>query len=191
MLKKIIVSCLLVVGVAACSEPTRIALKPDLTPKPSAIGRYKTVDLQVIDTRQKPASSDVEVINDDQAAALIYAQIKRGLEEKGFKIDDAKTARDLIIEIEKLHYSSDGRGFIGDMQVDVKLKALAAESRDDFIESYYGVKRTDQNIRERSETAQEEYVNRYINETLAQIFNDLELMMFLAGKTPEPTYKPN
>jgi uncharacterized lipoprotein YajG len=178
-------------GTGCAYTPQKIKLAPAALIAPSDRGQNVIVAVTVSDERPSKKigqRSDAygmgaEITSTDDIAAIVSAEIIRGLIAKGYQVAQAgdQAAARLQIEVRLLEYGTSTGFFTGGIHLRSALKA-EANVADRVYEKLYRTEREERVAIVPSADTNAEWINRSLAEVIQQMFADDELLDFLSGK---------
>lgn len=172
-------------------SPQTVRLAPATLIAPSDRGQGVGVLVKVEDerpSRKIGQRSDAygmgaEIRSDDDLAAIVSAEIKRGLVAKGFRTaaSAAEGQAVLALEIRLLEYDTSAGIFTGGVHLRSALKAEASKDGNVYEKLYRSEREERVAIVPTAET-NAAWINRSLADVLQQLFSDDVLLGTLAGK---------
>jgi uncharacterized lipoprotein YajG len=179
---KLLLALLMILSItafASTSQPV-VELNPHPTFKATSQGHDKDVVVQVIDARAKgfgnavidPAQNVTQVFTDQVNKALIYYGFKPNTANKGHT--------QLVVRILNLDYAV-AKGYFGsNSETTVSASVDAKNASGTYSKTYMASAYSDSYLAANKQTPSDQ-VNTAVNQLLSNIFNDGELLQFLAG----------
>lgn len=171
-------------------SPQTVTLAPATLIAPSDRGHGVSVSVSVTDERPSKKigqRSDAygmgaEIRSEDDIAAVVAAEITRGLLAKGFQTTSTEpgAAAKLIVEVRLLEYDTSAGFFTGGVHLRSALKARATSGTLAYEKLYRSEKEERVAVVPTAET-NAAWINRSLSEVLQQLFSDDALLDFLAA----------
>jgi uncharacterized lipoprotein YajG len=182
---------IVLLGAGCAYSPQQIKLAPAALIAPSDRGQGIVVAVEVTDERPSKKigqRSDAygmgaEITSHDDIAAVVAAEIKRGLIAKGYRVAKPgdKGAASLQVEIRLLEYGTSTGFFTGGIHLRSALKAEANHGGHVYEKLYRSEREERVAIVPTAET-NAQWINRSLAEAIQQLFADAALLDFLSAK---------
>ncbi len=186
-MKKLLIASLFIA--ASCThENQNVAFNLRFNHEKSNVGNNAGIDVTVIDDRlnqniigskQFSADEKVQIISEDNIAALIKAQINAFLEAKGFKRGNAKLVE---VHIEKLQYSAK-RGFpVGNSEGEASLKVVVTNTKTKTIfTKNFNLSLNNKHFIAPLESTDSATINSLLQDIISDVVNNNELIKNLTS----------
>ncbi len=131
------------------------------------------------------ATANATVSTDQNAAAVLEAQVVDGLRKKGFdavtktEAGVATSSRTLTVSLETLNYAAAGNAFSGDVHLKAAITAVATTGGAPLERTYRGEEDRKVGLSPTAD-ANTRYVNEILSDVLSRLLNDERLLNFLA-----------
>ena len=187
-MKKIILLLSSLLVVACAHSPQQITINPIIDTAAEHYGQGRSVSVSVEDARENKVlgsrggvykdTSVITLANDLDVAIARAAEAR--LAVQGFNINSPEAAADMKIIIEKLTYDTPEQTVGKTVQLEAILKVEVTAGN----ESYSGRYKTNserQTVLTPSMSTNEEMINTLLSDTLARLFADPKLKVFLSN----------
>ncbi len=164
-------------------------LRPQLTVAEGDVGRGTSIAVRIVDERPDRTlghrgtayGKGAKIMTTQDVARVVHDQITDGLKRKRFVPIDYEpgTARALKVEIRLLEYSTSAGFFSGGIHTKATLKAVATNGGKEY-ENFYRVDNEERIVIVPTAERNEELLNAALSEVLRQLFQDQQLLAFLA-----------
>jgi uncharacterized lipoprotein len=183
---------LLALLVGGCAfTPQKVSFAPNVLVAPSDRGAGVSVAVKVVDERASlaigrrgTAYGDAAAITSDQnVAAVIEAELIKGLQKKGFTVVGAGAAAPatLSAELRLLDYSTSTGMWTGGIHLRTTIKARAARG-ESVYEQTYRAEREERVMVVPTAEKNQEWINDSLADAIGQILSDDALLKSLAGR---------
>lgn len=186
---KITIAMLLVGGCAF--QQQRVILQPELRMLPSEIGQGKSVAVKVVDERPEKDFGHrgsvygkmAKISSNQDVAAVIRVKVEEGLKRSGFQPEPWKeeSPRSLRVEIRFIEYSTSAGYWTGGVHTKSTLKAISSNGGK-LYENIYRVENEERVMVVPFADENEKSINDIVSLALQKMFNDTELLTFLASR---------
>ena len=183
----IAIATLLVSGCAF--QQQQVMLQPELRALPSEMGQGKNVAIKIMDERPEKDfghrgnvyGKAAKITSNQDVATVIREKVADGLKRNGFQPEQWKeeATRTLKVEIRLIEYSTSVGFWSGGIHTKSTLKAIANSNGKQY-ENFYRGENEDRVFVVPFADENERYINDVVSLSLQKMFNDTELLMFLA-----------
>jgi uncharacterized lipoprotein YajG len=179
---KLLLALLMILSISAFASSSQpvVELNPQPTIKATSIGHGKDVVVQVIDARAKGFGN--AVIDPAQNVTQVFTeQVNKALRSNGFKpATVAKNNNQVVVRILNLDYAV-AKGYFGsNSETTVSASVDAKNASGTYSKTYMASAYSDSYLEANKQTPSDQ-VNTAVNQLMNNIFNDGELLQFLAG----------
>ena len=188
-LKALLPCALAAALVCGCAwKPQSATLQPAPNITPSTVGNGVTLAVRVIDKRQSDTigyrgldSQNAAITTTQNVATVFQEKIIKGLVRKGFSASpfEGQPGRLLIVEIRQIDYTTDMEFWKGIVKTEAALGASMIKDGVKF-EQFYSGKRTENTVEAPGAKTNERLINGAISDALQRLFEDENLIRYLA-----------
>jgi uncharacterized lipoprotein YajG len=175
----------------ACAfNPQKVTLQPVLTVSGSDVGKARVISLKIVDERPKQVlghrgtayGSAAEITTDQDVSEIVRDKVSEGLRANGFDVVSAgaNSPLSMKVEIRLIEYSTSTGMWTGGIHTKAALKVVCKNGSRDY-ENLYRQENEDRIMVVPTAEKNEEFLNKVVAQTLDKIFQDQELMKFLAS----------
>ncbi|NQT81686.1 hypothetical protein HQ563_01580 [bacterium] len=169
--------------------PQQATLRPVVTVAETNIGTGVEIGVKVLDERPDELlghrgsayGSAAKITTDQDVAAIFYREIVEGLKKNGFSpVAYAEDfPRTLKVEIRSIKYDTSTGFWTGGVHTTAAIKALATNSEETY-ENFYRFQSEKRVVFVPSAKTNARLINETVSQVLNKLFNDQDLMAFLA-----------
>lgn len=181
---------LLALAAGGCAfTPQKITFAPNVLVAPSDRGAGVSVAVKVVDERASLAigrrgtayGDAAAITSDENLAAVIEAELIKGLRKKGFNVANQAASATLSAELRLLDYSTSTGMWTGGIHLRTTIKARAARG-ESVYEQTYRAEREERVMVVPTAEKNQEWINDSLADAIGKVLSDEALLKLLAGK---------